>query len=136
MSARKPQIVCICGSSRFVDIAAVRMWELEKAGMIAIGMHLLPRWYDPESEHHQAEREGVAAILDELHLRKIDIADGIYVVNPCGYIGERTRFEINYAREQGKPVLYMEDSLRSSAIPPQCGRPNCPVHYPEFNDRT
>lgn len=46
------------------------------------------------------------AVLDTLHLRKIDLADRILVVNPGGYIGESTSQEIAYARTAGKPVSF------------------------------
>lgn len=46
------------------------------------------------------------AVLDAVHLRKIDLADRVMVVNPGGYIGESTRREIDYAREMGKPVSF------------------------------
>ncbi len=106
----RPQIVCICGSSRFVDIAAVKAWEFEKRGIIALGMHLLPETYGTHmpDRHHFAEQEGVAPILDELHLLKIDMADSVFVVNKDGYIGERTAIEIAWAKNLGKPVEYME----------------------------
>lgn len=113
----RPKIVCICGSSRFCDIAAVHAWNFEKQGVMAVGMHLLPQWYWQSTgkvgDSHGAEQEGVAHILDELHLRKIDLADQVFVVNvpipghEDGYIGERTRIEINYAMSQGKPVSYL-----------------------------
>lgn len=45
-------------------------------------------------------------LLDALHLRKIDLADRVLVVNPRGYIGESTRREIAYARATGKPVSF------------------------------
>ena len=52
--------------------------------------------------------------LDDLHKRKIDLADGIYVVNVGGYIGESTQGEIEYANSQGKispgePIRLAED---------------------------
>lgn len=50
--------------------------------------------------------EDEKAVLDALHLRKIDLADRILVVNPGGYIGESTRREIAYARAAGKPVSF------------------------------
>jgi hypothetical protein len=108
----RPKIICICGSSRFCDIAAVEAWNFEKQGIIAIGMHLLPQWYweatGKVGEGHAAEQEGVAHILDELHLRKIDMADEVFVVNFGGYIGHRTGIEINYALSVGKTVTYKE----------------------------
>ncbi|MFG1772098.1 hypothetical protein ACGFIX_21175 [Nocardia salmonicida] len=45
-------------------------------------------------------------LLDTLHLRKIDLADRVLVVNPRGYVGESTRREIAYARATGKPVSF------------------------------
>ena len=63
--------------------------------------------------NHFAEQEGVASQLDELHLRKIDMADEIFIVNPPttghrdGYIGERTRADIEYAKSLGKPINYL-----------------------------
>lgn len=108
----RPIIVCICGSSRFADIAAVKAWELEKQGILALGMHLLPKWYWEQTakvgDGHGAEQEGVAHILDELHLRKIEMADEVFIVNYEGYIGERTAIEIGYAKKLNKPVKYME----------------------------
>jgi hypothetical protein len=41
-SSPKPEIICLCGSSRFIDVAAVLAWELEKDGKIVVMMHLLP----------------------------------------------------------------------------------------------
>lgn len=50
----------------------------------------------------------VKPMLDELHLRKIDLADRILVVNPGGYVGESTAREIAYARAEGKAVSFLE----------------------------
>ena len=48
-------------------------------------------------------------MLDDMHKRKIDMADSIYVINVDGYIGDSTRSEIEYALEHGKEVRYLED---------------------------
>ena len=114
----KPKIVCLCGSSRFVDIMAVVAWLLEKdEGKIAMGLHLLPRWYPDAPDHHLAEAEGVAEQMDELHLRKIDLADEIYVIDWGGYIGESTAKEIAYAQVAGKKVRYLSaDSVRMKFV--------------------
>lgn len=113
----KPKIVVLCGSSRFVDIMAVCAWFIEREERaIAMGLHLLPNWYlSPAGDlpaDHLAEHEGVAAEMDELHLRKIDIADEIFVVDFSGYIGKSTEREIQYAKGQGKPVrYYMKEAI-------------------------
>lgn len=116
--SNRPRIVCICGSSRFCDVAAVHAWNFEKMGIIAIGMHLLPDWYWKQTGKvgvgHGAEQEGVADVLDELHLHKIEMADEVFVVNESipghenGYIGVRTATEISYALSLGKPVRYSQ----------------------------
>lgn len=53
--------------------------------------------------------EGVdASTLDKIHRKKIDISDAIYVVNIDGYIGNSTKNEIEYAKNNGKEVIYHE----------------------------
>ena len=47
-------------------------------------------------------------MLDDMHKRKIDMADEIFVINVGGYIGSSTRSEIEYALETGKAVRYLE----------------------------
>jgi len=105
-NARKK--VCLCGSSRFVDIMAVCQWFIERdEGAIGMGLHLLPYWYCKDAiPGHLAEHEGCADKMNELHLRKIDLADEIFVVNFNDYIGDSTRNEIEYAKKTGKPVRW------------------------------
>ena len=104
----KPKIVCLCGSSRFADIMAVIAWLLERGeGAITMGLHLLPQWYPNVPKHHLAEAEGVADQMDELHLRKIDLADEIFVIDWTDYIGESTSKEIQYAKDNGVPIRYL-----------------------------
>lgn len=104
-----PLIITICGSSRFIAEMAVIAWEMEKQGYVTMGPHLLPQHYPDVQPDHQAEHEGVAETLDAVHLRKIDLADEIFVLNKDHYIGDRTRAEIEYARKQGKVVRFLED---------------------------
>ena len=51
-------------------------------------------------------------MLDDMHLRKIDMADEIYVINVGGYIGSSTRNEIEYSKRMGKTVRYLEGDIR------------------------
>ena len=46
-------------------------------------------------------------ILDQLHFRKIDLSDGIFVINVGGYVGSSTKREIEYARAHGKTVDWL-----------------------------
>lgn len=103
---RRPKIVCISGSTRFLDQMAIIAWEMEKKGILVIGPHLLPANYPGVQASHQAEAEGVREILDELHLRKIDLCDEVYVVNVGGYIGRSTRDELAYAEKIGRPIRW------------------------------
>lgn len=110
----KPKIVVLCGSSKFVDIMAVVAWLIEREEKaIAMGLHLLPFWYRSPGgelpEHHLAEHEGCQAEMDELHRRKIDLCDEIFVVNYDDYVGESTRKELLYAASTGKAVRYYLD---------------------------
>lgn len=110
--AGRPTIVCLCGSTRFYDEFMQANYELTMAGCIVLSVGFF--WNNP-----QAHGEGVglpddpvtqAAVkeaLDELHLRKIDLADMVVVINKGGYVGESTTREIRYAREHGKRVVKM-----------------------------
>ena len=53
-------------------------------------------------------KEGTKEMLDNMHKRKIDMSDGIFVINVGGYIGDSTRSEIDYAIKNGKTVEYLE----------------------------
>lgn len=110
----KPTIYCICGSTRFAALHAIMKWELEKDGKaICLMINYLPEWFAKEQGwkglDHFGEQAGRKEILDELHLRKIDLADRVFVINKDGYIGESTRKEIEYAEHLRKPVQYLEE---------------------------
>jgi hypothetical protein len=48
-------------------------------------------------------------MVDDMHLRKIDMSDEIFVINVGGYIGSSTKSERVYAISQNKKVNYLED---------------------------
>ena len=109
----KPKIICICGSTRFGDLHAIARWEFEKKGLaICLMINLLPAWYCEDiglkGEDHLGEEFGNKELLDELHLRKIDLADELYIINKDGYIGESTKQEIEYAKKHNKIIIYLE----------------------------
>jgi hypothetical protein len=115
MGEDKPKIVVICGSSRWVDIMAVCAWLIERDEQaIVMSLHLLPAWYPDCPADHLAEHEGCARAMDELHLRKIDLADEVFVVNHEEYVGESTAREVGYAtkRPNVKRIrLYSQDPV-------------------------
>lgn len=103
----RPKVICLCGSTRFIEQFAITTWELEREGFIVLGCTLLPMWYCKVPSHF-GEATGTKEQCDQLHLRKIDLADEILVLNIGGYIGESTANEITYATRNGKPVRYLE----------------------------
>ncbi len=117
MPKEKPEIITLCGSTRFIETIAVMDYLLEKEGAIVLGLHYLPPSYFVGGEiieSHIAEKEKVAEHFDELHLRKIDISDSIYVMNVNGYIGESTRNEIEYAKSLNKTITYLENANKTT----------------------
>lgn len=104
----KPMVVCLCGSTRFMEAFFDEGWRLTLEGCIVLSVGVV-KTADADGGHG-AEMLGqdVADRLDELHLRKIDLADEVLVLNVGGYIGESTRREIEYAKAHGKPVRYLE----------------------------
>ena len=117
-----PRIVCLCGSTRFMDAFFEAGWEFTLKGYIVLSIGVC-KHIETEDGGHVGEALGqeVADKLDELHLRKIDLADEVFVLNVDGYIGESTSKEIAYAEKTGKPVLYLE-TCGSADDPedPQC----------------
>jgi len=110
----KPKIVCLVGSTRFVETFAIMAYELEKQGAIVVGCHYLPPSYfkgKPIVKDHLAELEGCKEHFDRLHFRKIELADEILVLNVGGYIGDSTKREISYARKLGKKVRWLEHDI-------------------------
>jgi len=104
-----PKVICICGSTRFADLHAIKRWEFEKDGSsICLMINYLPAGYFENGNDHYGEIFGNKDALDELHKRKIDMSDEVFIINKDGYIGESTASEIEYAKKKGVPVKYME----------------------------
>ena len=82
-----------------------RWWFLGAAGIIVVAPAVFSRREDREADEITAEQK---TSLGALHLRKIDLADRVLVVNPGGYIGESTSREIAYAHATGKPVSFAD----------------------------
>jgi hypothetical protein len=102
----RPEIVCICGSTRFVDEMSAANRDLTLAGVIVVAPGVFLHAEDHEADQLITDQQKSA--LGALHLRKIDLADRVLVVNPGGYIGESTSKEIAYARATGKPISYTD----------------------------
>lgn len=100
----KYKVITLCGSTKFKEQYLEVQKRLTLEGNIVISVGLFGHSGDME-----VWAEGTKAMLDDMHMRKIDMADEIYVVNVGGYIGESTRNEIAYARSKGIGVRYLEE---------------------------
>ena len=98
------KVITLCGSTRFKEDFERVNRELTLAGNIVISVGCFGHSGDVFSDEQKI-------MLDDIHKRKIDMADAIYVINKDGYIGSSTRSEINYAIRTEKQVIYMEDDL-------------------------
>jgi hypothetical protein len=99
-----PTVVCLCGSTRFMD--AFRQANLREtlAGRIVLSVGC-----DTKSDEMLSITAEQKVALDALHKRKIDLADEILVVSDeTGYFGASTRSEIEYAKMTGKEVRWEE----------------------------
>ena len=97
-------VITLCGSTRFKEDFERINKQLTLAGNIVISVGCFGHAGDSFTEDQKI-------MLDDMHKRKIDMADAIYVINKDGYIGSSTRSEIQYALRTGKRVIYMEDDL-------------------------
>lgn len=98
----KPGVVCLCGSTRFKEQYEKANFNETLQGRIVLSVGCFG--------HAQGIilTEQQKAQLDQLHLRKIDLADEILVINVDGYIGESTKREIAYAIAKGKFIRWLE----------------------------
>lgn len=98
-----PSIVCLCGSGRFREA-----FERAEAAETLAGKIVLTIGLNTKDAAREPGLSGLKPFLDDLHLRKIDLADEVLVLNVGGYVGESTANEIRYAEKTGKPVRYLE----------------------------
>jgi len=97
-----PETVCLCGSTRFKQTYREEERRLTMEGKIVLSCGLFGHADDIDLSSDEKE------MLDRLHKRKIDRADRIHVINVGGYIGDSTRGEIEYARENRVKISWLE----------------------------
>ena len=98
------KVITLCGSTKFKEDFERVNRELTLHGNIVISVGCFGHSGDSFTDEQKV-------MLDDIHKRKIDMADAIYVINKDGYIGSSTRSEIQYALRTGKQIMYMEDDL-------------------------
>lgn len=109
-----PTVVCLCGSTRFMEAfqEANLRETIEGKIVLSVGCNTKSdREVFGALSPYEAGR--LKETLDDLHKRKIDLADEILVLNVGGYIGESTRSEIEYAKAHRKSVRYLEPFMPS-----------------------
>ncbi len=105
----RPEIVCLCGSTRFGDAFQKANLDLTLVGIIVLSIGCNMKTDGELFDRLTTDqRNQIKVRLDKLHLRKIDLADRVYVLNVGGYIGDSTRAEVAYAESLGKRIEYLE----------------------------
>ncbi len=99
----KYKVITLCGSTKFKDEFWATQKKLSLEGNIVISVGCFGHSGDTE-----VWSDNTKEMLDDMHKRKIDMADEIFVINKGGYIGASTKSEIEYAKKTGKRVNYLE----------------------------
>ena len=107
----KYKVITLCGSTKFKDEFLKAQKDLTLKGNIVISVGLFGHSGDFEVWENMDEGTltKTKEMLDDMHKRKIDMADEIFVINVNNYIGDSTKSEIEYAIKTGKKVNYLED---------------------------
>ncbi|MDO8672481.1 MAG: hypothetical protein Q7O66_13785 [Dehalococcoidia bacterium] len=98
-----PLIVCLCGSGRFREAFEQAEFEETLAGKIVLTIGC-----NTKDIARDVGWASVKPMLDELHLRKIDLADEVLILNVGGYVGESTARELAYSKAHGKVIRFLE----------------------------
>ena len=98
------KIVTICGSMKFEN-------EMKKVAFILETKHDMSVLQCVYNEDRSELGEDEIAALNSAHLKKIELADAVYVVDLHGYIGEQVKKEIAFARKLSKEVIFHTEFL-------------------------
>ena len=101
------KVITLCGSTRFKDAFLEQQKRLTLEGNIVLSVGMFGH-----SGDDALWTESTKAMLDDMHKRKIDMADEIFVINVGSYIGSSTQSEIEYAHSTGKVVRYLEEEKK------------------------
>lgn len=103
------KIICLCGSTKFKTRFEELSQEFALKGHIILSVGAFPH-VDSNQSGEEIFGEVAKAKLDELHKRKIDLADIIYFINVDGYMGKSTTSEFEYAKMQPNKIIIFDDS--------------------------
>lgn len=103
MKSRKCRVITLCGSTKFqFEFLSVAQKLTLKGNVV-----LYPAFFSQSDNIQISDKQ--KEVLDKVHLKKIDLADEIIVINKYGYIGKSTNKEIEYAKKHNKKVNYLYD---------------------------
>ena len=105
---KKYKVITLCGSTKFEEQFMDVQRDLTLQGNIVISVGVFGHSRDKKVWEKINNPEQAKEMLDDIHKRKIDMADEIFVINKNGYIGSSTKSEIEYAIKTNKKVNYME----------------------------
>jgi hypothetical protein len=104
----RPEIVCLCGSTRFYEAFQQANYEETMQGRIVLSVgffgHTMTQIHGESVGCTPAQKEA----LDELHRHKIDLSTEVLILNVGGYIGESTKSELAYALACHKRVRFLD----------------------------
>jgi len=121
VGGNKPEVVCLCGSTRFFDLFAEANLYLTVRGKIVLTIGADTRSdSDIDFIEYSMGRsvDEVKHDLDLLHKRKIDMCDTVLVLNRDLYVGQSTTSEIVYAGRQGKRIVYLYEPVPAECVSP------------------
>ncbi len=98
---KKAKVICMCGSLKYTPELMI---ETEK--LTLQGYNVISVIYETRDRNSYSDDE--IKLFIELHHQKIDLAEAVFVVNFNGHIGDGTKSDINYAKQTGKEIMYLE----------------------------
>lgn len=97
------KIITLCGSTKFKKEFEEWNIKLSLEGNIVLSVVCFTHADNLEFSEEELD------IFDEMHFRKIDISDEIFVIDVDRYIGSSTSREIEYAWSKNKNVRYLSE---------------------------
>lgn len=107
----KYKVITLCGSTKFKDEFLAQQKRLTLEGNIVISVGLFGH---ADGDYKTVITDEIKEMLDDIHKRKIDMSDAIFVIDVDGYIGSSTCSEIEYAKSTGKEVMYLSEYLANN----------------------
>ncbi|EZH66011.1 hypothetical protein DH09_14400 [Bacillaceae bacterium JMAK1] len=94
------KVITLCGSTKFKEEFEHANAMLTLEGHAVISVSFFEQYEGIKISNDQLR------MFEEIHMRKIDLADEVMIIDPTGYIGDSTSKEITYANNSGKKVTY------------------------------